>query len=179
MKAVIRLLGLRFWVFAVLGLMAGCSTSPEKPIDLLAALPQADLRADPPLEQHIRADTIGPPGNARPAIRCEAPARLVWKLGIPHRAQLSTAVTLLSGSGVALRFYVGDRIYEQLFQMRLVPPPSGVDSWHPVTIDLSAYAGWQWSLFYRPSESLWRISFYVDAAPGGVMAWAQPTIQAR
>ena len=32
--------------------------------------------------------------------------------------------------------------------------------------DLSAYAGWQWSLFYRPEAQLWRLVLSTDALAG-------------
>ena len=43
-------------------------------------------------------------------------------------------------SGVTVRFYVGDRTYEELFHMDLAWPPAlAWTVWHPVLIDLSAY----------------------------------------
>ena len=74
----------RLALVATLVCVAACGPSPEPRyvdvVDLLAMLPAAQLRAAPPVENSIRADLVGPPGDLRPALRCETPARVIWTL---------------------------------------------------------------------------------------------------
>jgi hypothetical protein len=44
--------------------------------------------------------------------------------------------------------------------------PGVQPGWTPLRADLSAYAGWQWSLFYRPEAQLWRLVLSTDALAG-------------
>ncbi len=132
-----------------------------------------------PIDETIRIEKLGPPDDVRGAIRCVTPARISWTIPIPRRARLSTAVMLVAGQGVTANFYIGERTWERLFTATLSASHADAASWHPVVIDLSGYAGFQWSLFYRPSETPWRLNFYADPAPEGVLAWAAPTIQVR
>jgi hypothetical protein len=54
-----------------------------------------------------------------------------------------------------------------------------------VTVDLSGYGGWQWSLFYRPWTTTWRLIFSTDVSPPGAApnpawdwaVWAEPAIE--
>ena len=50
------------------------------------------------------------------------------------------------------------------------PPPCstpGIQTgWTDLRADLSAYAGWQWSIFYRPERRRWRLVLSTDAVSG-------------
>ena len=84
------------------------------------------------------------------------------------------------GGGVTARVGISDgRSYDQPFLLKVEPESNGTVVWHAVDIDLSGYAGWQWSLFYRPSEITWRINFSVDLSPGGTLAWSRPSIDGK
>jgi len=112
-----------------------------------------------------------------------APARVIWLVRLPAHSHIHTAVALAPepdgsvGAGVTARVGISDeRSYDQLFLLKLTADPSGAVVWRDVDIDLGAYAGWQWSVFYRPSEITWRINFSADLAPSGTLAWARPSI---
>jgi hypothetical protein len=76
---------------------------------------------------------------------------------------------------VRVRIGVSDaRIYEEL-AAATVTDGSG---WSTITADLSAYAGWKFSLFYRPEGQTWRVNLSADAIGGipGRVAWGEPEI---
>lgn len=82
----------------------------------------------------------------------------------------------MEGAPVRVRVGVSDpRIYEQLIDTTITPGPR----WTLLTADLSAYAGWKVSLFYRPDGQKWRINLSADA-PGALatIAWGTPAIVA-
>jgi hypothetical protein len=56
--------------------------------------------------------------------------------------------------------------------------PSGTPTWREIRADLSAYAGWKWSLFYRPDRITWRVVLAADAldATPATILWASPEI---
>ena len=155
-------------------------------IDLLAELPRAERRAAGDADVLVRPDVVGASGNARLAIVMRAPARVIWLVRLPTHPHIHTALSLAPepdgnlGSGVTARVGISDgRSYDQPFLLKVTPDPSGAVVWHDVDIDLGAYAGWQWSLFYRPSEITWRINFSADLAPSGTLAWARPSIDRK
>jgi hypothetical protein len=162
-----------------------CAGNPPPPyIDLLREMPAAERRAVLPVDEAIRVDVAGAGGDLRPAIVMTAPARLTWSLRFPAGAHLRTAVALVAdargsvGAGATARIGLSDgRSYDPVLTMKLEPPASGASAWHPIDLDLRAYSGWQWSVFYRPSAITWLMNLSVDATPGGSVAWARPTIQ--
>lgn len=66
------------------------------------------------------------------------------------------------------------RIYEELAAVTV----TAGGGWSTMTADLSAYAGWKFSLFYRPDERTWRVNLSADAIGGapGRVAWGVPEI---
>ena len=112
-------------------------------------------------------------GTALPAIAGPAPGRLTWALPLPRGGTFRAQVTA-SGARVRVRVGVSDaRIYEQLAD-QIVAPGAG---WAPVTADLSAYAGFKISLFYRPDTTQWRVNLSADAIEGPArVAWGRPEI---
>ena len=85
--------------------------------------------------------------------------------------------TGIQRGGARLRVGISDdRTYEPLTQVVLSPDARG---WTDLRADLSAYAGWKWSLFYRPDRIVWRLVLAADAidtAPATVL-WGEPQIE--
>ncbi len=116
------------------------------------------------------------------AIAATVPSRLTLPLPLPRHGVFHTFVALADvpagtpAATVRLRVGVSDeRIYENLEQLTLT---SGTRSWQELRVDLSAYAGWKWSLFYRPERVTWRVVLAADAAdlvPATVL-WGAPEI---
>lgn len=182
-----RSVGLPLALVTALALGAACHgrSAPPQYVDLIHELPRAERRAVAPVDEAIRVDMTGPEDDMRPAIVMQAPARLTWAMRFPSRAHLATAVMLVpdvagSQRGVTVRVGVADdRTYEAVFQLPIEASGAAPPAWRLVDIDLSAYSGWQWSLFYRPWAITWRVIVSVDATPGGTAAWASPSISMR
>jgi hypothetical protein len=170
-------------------LAVGCGHPADRStvafVDLIEALPKAERRAALPVDVAIEVDLIGPPGDIRPAIVMQAPARTIWSTRLPSGARLETAVILVddrqgaqSGTVTARVGISDDRRYEQLASI----PLNGTAlprAWQAVAIDLGAYSTWQWSLFYRPWERTWRLIFSADGEVGGHLGWARPMVTSR
>jgi hypothetical protein len=173
-------------VLALAALLPACGhagANASTLIDLVTDLPKAERRALRPIDEAITVTAAGPAGDARIAIVMDAPARLTYQLRLPLRARLRTAVALVPdaagvvGGGVTARIGISDgRVYEGLFLQKIDATTPDATQWHAIDLDLSAYAGWQWSLFYRPSEREWRLIINTDATPAGRLAWARPEI---
>jgi hypothetical protein len=121
-------------------------------------------------------------GVTLPAIVMPIPSRVTWRVLLPRGGLLRTSVTRAGAvpgtSGVPpLRLRIGiadDRIYETLTEITPAPEQRG---WIDLRIDLSAYAGWKWSLFYRPDRILWSLVLAADGAPGqGSVVWGTSEI---
>jgi hypothetical protein len=116
-------------------------------------------------------------GTRYPSIAGPAPGRIIWQLPLPRRGIFHAAVAI--DAPAAVRFRVGvsdDRIYEELASVVV----TAAGAWSDLRADLSAYAGWKWSLFYRPERLRWRVVLSADAI-GGVPArvmWGAPSIAA-
>lgn len=181
MKIVPRCLLLGF-VAAV----AGCHRGQSAPryLDLIEELPAAERRGAAPIDQTVFSDRTGGVDGTAPALVMRAPARVTYTTHFPLHAHLRSAVRLAAGAdgrlgdGVTIRVGVSDqRIYEQLLSLAVKPQSGSAGAWLPVDVDLSSYAGWQWSLFYRPSEIDWHLILNADAAPSGAVAWSQPLVR--
>jgi hypothetical protein len=156
-------------------LAAACrSPAPSVPVaavDFIKEFERADAR--PPgayaAGEHVSA------GTALPAIAGPAPGRLTWTLPLP-RGGTFRAHVMASGARVRVRVGVSDaRIYEQLAE-RIVAPDAG---WSPMSADLSAYAGFKISLFYRPDAMQWRVNLSADAIEGpATVFWGRPEVVA-
>jgi hypothetical protein len=152
--------------------------SPVAFVDLIESLPAAERRAALPVDTAIRVDIVGPAGDIRPSIVTQAPARVIWSTRLPSRARLETAVALADhGHGATARIGISDdRRYDELASIAL-DGAALPRTWRTVTIDLGAYSGWQWSLFYRPWERTWRLVFNADGPGGAHVAWARPMVR--
>jgi hypothetical protein len=160
----------------------GCRPSadalPVRVVDLVRELDDAELR--PPTGFHIAEHIVN--GVGRPSVIVPVPSRVTWSLPLPRHGAFRAFVALADSSAgneappVRFRFGVSDnRIYEGLAEITLTAERRG---WMNLRTDLSAYAGWQWSLFYRPDRMTWRIVLAADA-PSGIpttAAWGSPEI---
>jgi hypothetical protein len=122
-------------------------------------------------------------GTSMAVLLTAAPARLTWLVRFPARAELEASVGLVPASpasaGVIVRVALADdRSYDELARLTLTAT-AGAVSWHPIRIDLGAYSGWQWSLFYRPSKLTWSLIVGVDPMPSGTVAWRTLRVQKR
>lgn len=119
-------------------------------------------------------------GVPRPSIVSPAPSRLTWTLRLPARGSFNAQLHVRSDGGAeeTLVFRVGvadHRVYETLAHVSL---SSGNGGWTPISADLSRYAGWKWSLFYRPDAHEWRLILGVDtpAESRAHAVWGAPGI---
>lgn len=104
-----------------------------------------------------------------------APGRITWSLALPRRGLLRAAVAATTPAPVRVRIGVSDaRIYEGLAQAVV----NGSTGWSLLTADLSAYAGWKFSLFYQPERHSWNVNVSLDAIAGvpGRIALGRPEI---
>jgi hypothetical protein len=159
---------------------APADRSPVRIVNLVRDVRDAEAR---PSRASFEVGDVAVAGRSEPAIRTIAPSRLIFVLPVPRRSTFVAQVAIDGGIDGAppqpLRFRVGvsdDRIYEQLADVVLTP---GVQTgWTPLRADLSAYAGWQWSVFYRPETERWRLVLSTDLLGGvpGRGAWGAPGI---
>jgi len=146
-------------------------------VDLVRALDRAEARPGPAAFEVAEFTAAG---VSWPSILTMAPSRLVFTLPFPRRATFHTAVAVDATAGAHIRVRVGvsdERIYESLAQATLV---AGSPGWTEIRADLSAYAGWKWSVFYRPDRVSWRLVLSTDliGGPPARVAWGVPTIDA-
>lgn len=143
-------------------------------IDLVHDLPRAEKRpAGAPFElaEHILSST------RLATIDAPVPSRIIWTTAFPARALLNTQVAAIPaapGGAMTVTFRVGisdDRVYEPLAQRTVSVPAGAAGTWTPMAADLSRYAGWQWSVFYRPDGQRWRLIFNADFVQGDGRAW--------
>jgi hypothetical protein len=159
-------------------LVGGCArsrgSSPISVVDLVHEFERADQR---PPTGFARAVVINA-GVARPSIVAPTRSRATWDLPLPRHGMLRAflAVDPAAPPGAAVRFRVGvsdHRIYEPLAHSIVHP----ADGWIEFHADLSAYAGFKWSLFYRPGRIVWRLVLATDPEQGGARGvWGSPEI---
>lgn len=165
----------------VLIALSACHTAREpgsvKSVDLLRDFDRAEKR--PAVAFEIAEREVG--GVSRPAIVTPVPSRLTFSMPLPRRAIFQAVVALTNPppgivpAPVRLRIGISDhRTFEGLSEVTL-NPGSG---WTDLRADLSAYAGWKWSLFYKPDRIVWRLNLAADAIGGqpAVALWSRPEI---
>lgn len=144
-------------------LLGGCRAdrpSPAVPVvDFIKTFDRAERR---PPDSYTIADHLAA-GTRRPAIMAPAPGRITWTLPLPRRGVFRAAVAATTSAPVRVRLGVSDtRIYEALAEVTVTE--SG--GWSMLTADLSAYAGWKFSVFYQPEHHAWNVNVSVDAVAG-------------
>ncbi len=162
-------------------LCAGCrqvEKTPVQAVNLLREFDAAEKR--PPTGFQIADRQID--GISRPSLVVAVPSRLTMALPLPRRGVLRAAAALepppADRPAASVRLRVGvsdDRIYERLTDVILT---AGQRGWVDVRTDLSAYAGWKWSLFYHPERVMWRVVLAADAIDGipATAVWGSPEI---
>jgi hypothetical protein len=160
------------------------STTHDRVPPVIDLTRELDRAGRTPASLDARVDLVALAGDVRPAIRAMAPHRLAFVIRIPMRAVLTASVGLPDpGERRPVLILVGisdDRFYEKLLERRVEPAEHA--AWQSLAVDLSLYAGWQWSLFYRPSSHPWRIIFSaypLNSGPPIEVAWAEPHIRGR
>ena len=114
-------------------------------------------------------------GSGGVSLRVTTPSRVTWILPLPHDGRFETTVAALGDARVRFRVGVSDeRIYEALSEVVLAKQ----DGPKPIVVDLSAYAGRKWSLFYHPDRITWRLTLSADAMGGvpGTALWGAPRV---
>ncbi len=148
---------------------------PVRVIDLLREIDHAETRpAGGTFE--IAEHTLG--SGTATSLSVPAPSRIIWTLRFPRRATFHAQIAapaLPPGGIVTFRVGVSDdRIYERVAQAAVTGATAG---WTPLGADLSAYAGWKWSLFYRPESHPWRLVLSADTNGVTTRAlWGSPGI---
>ena len=160
----------------------GCGSStpvaPVRVVDLVREMDRAEKR---PAHGFAQIEyRLG--DEAHGAIAAAVPSRLTLPLPLPRHGVFHTFVGLaeipagMPAATVRLRVGVSDhRIYENLANLTLT---SGTRTWQELRVDLSAYAGWKWSLFYRPEQITWRVVLAADAIDNvpATALWGAPEI---
>lgn len=164
-------------LIAALGCRSRAGDAPVAVVDLLRELDSAEKR--PPAGFSLSAHEAN--SVVRAAIVAPVPSRLTIPLPMPRRGVLRAFVALDGDDpDAAVRFRVGvsdHRIYEGLNEITVTGERRG---WVELRTDLSAYAGFKWSLFYRPERIVWRLVLAADALrPSAVRGvWGAPEIVA-
>jgi hypothetical protein len=148
-------------------------------VDLIREFDRAEKR--PPAGFQIALYSAG--GIAYPAILAPVPSRLTCALPLPRRGMFHAYVALAdpppgaSASPARIRIGISDdRVYEGLTEAILTP---GARRWIDIRADLSGYAGWKWSLFYRPDQvTTWRLVLAADSMGGApaTAVWGLPEV---
>ena len=164
-------------VVAAWAAWAGCgAASDSSSIRVLDFIKEFDRAEQRPAASYTLTE-FSARGASRPAISGPAPGRIIWELPLPRRGTLHTAVAIQDAVPVRFRVGVSDeRIYEELAAVTVAAP----GAWTDLDADLSAYAGWKWSLFYRPERRRWRVVLSTDAITGqpGRAIWGAPVVSA-
>jgi hypothetical protein len=144
-------------------LFTGCDRTSRavstQVVDLADEFDRAERR--PPAGFDVTVHVVD--GIARPAIVMPVPGRAIWSLRVPRNGVLRTFVALEnsgeSGLGVRFRLGISDHRVSETLATRTLTKERG---WTELAADLSAFAGFKWSLFYRPDEITWRILLATD-----------------
>lgn len=163
-----------------------CGSGPApgvETLDLARLLPRAERRGLAPGKEPATAVVAGVGPDLRPAIAVAVPSRITWRgLRFANRTVLRTAVSARFGDASSqMVFRIGvsdDRTYEELARQVVTAEAPG---WTDVHVDLSQYAGWQWSLFYHPDRRCWNLVFNVSGTAGSDAEglWARPALYAE
>jgi hypothetical protein len=158
-------------------------TAEAVAIDLTASFESAEKRSLMDLAQAFQVRTMDINGDVRSGIFMHPPSRLTYKLTVPERAWLKTAIGIAPQmwtqdgvDGVIFAIGVGSEGYHELMNRHLDPAHSSSDrTWAPILIDLSAYAGKEIELVFNTRTS----PPGADNGTGDWAFWAEPAIIVR
>ena len=167
-------------LLVVLLAASACAPSDGAPvtaIDLLKASDRAEKRPAGGRFEVVER-TCG--GGRIAGLGVPAPSRIIYRLNFPLRARLVTVPSLDGPADASAEFRIGisdGRTYETLLTRTITGGTCAPE--FPIAIDLSAYAGWQWSLFYRPDERTWELILGVSVTGGAAAGatWGVPRIE--
>ena len=158
--------------------LVSCRPRTDAPVPVVDLLHDLDRAEKQPREGFaLSAHQRG--GIVRPAAVVPVPSRLTIPLPLPRRGALQAFVAIEADDPAAvIRFRVGvsdHRIYEALGDIVVSGDRRG---WQELRTDLSAYAGFKWSLFYRPDWIVWRLVLATDLLGGrpARAVWGTPEI---
>jgi hypothetical protein len=158
----------------VVALAASCrSRAPATTVSVVDFIREFDRADRRPFTYTVVSSTAA--GTTLAAIVGPVPGRLTWTLPLPRGGELRARVAATIAP-VHVRLGVSDnRVYERLSEATIAPGAP----WAAIAADLSRYAGWKPSLFYRPDRVQWRVVLSADAVSGpATVAWALPEIVA-
>jgi hypothetical protein len=183
------------WIRAVIVMLAAVTTTDCQRHELTTFVPHVDLlKTIERAEKRPQGGVFGIAivtldGETQPALDVPAMSRIVWTTKVPDSAVLRTALgssQLQAETGAKALFRIGisdERTYEGLLRREVVIGTTAHRTWDRVSIDLSKYGGFKWSLFYRPREKTWHIIFNTTVMrlgrPVGAtdrLFWARPSI---
>lgn len=150
-------------------------------IDLVARFPDAEKRTTmPSLHEGFNVLDVDILGQTKRCIFAHPHSRIIWKVDIPERAKLTTAVALQmhvwdhNGDGALFRIGVSDGTnYTELFRKYLNPYRREEDrKWSPVELDLSKWGGQHVQVIFNtePGE--------IGNAVNDACVWGNPRIVA-
>jgi hypothetical protein len=165
---------LRAAVLLVL-LSSACAETGGHPqeVDLLTALPSAEVRAGSDVSTAVRPDVVTIAGDSRTALVLRTPARVTWTTSLPVHAVLRTSVALLPDGPQDVTIRVGlsdNRLYEDLTRVAAAP------GWQAQVVDLRRFSEWKFSIFYQPLRQTWRLVINAEGPPGGQVALDRPVL---
>lgn len=170
--------------------LAACGNrdAPVPSTDLIQQINRAERR---PASTAFRIEEVVIDGQPKRVIATDPFTRVTWEMPIPARAVLMTSIALKPeawtqpGNGVLFRIGIaGGRAYEELLNRHVDPFHNPDDRrWIPIELDLGAYGGFKWSLFYQPSRHAWKVIFNTNPGPpgtndreGDLPVWGEPVI---
>jgi hypothetical protein len=138
--------------------LTGCpaSSQPGQPVELAASFANAVRQ---PANGTFELRTVQIDGQNRAAIAVPVASRISWRLKLPDAARLHTWITVEStcpSMAAAVDFRIGisdERSYDELLARTISTTRPA--TWESAAVDLSAYSGFHWSLFYRPRDMVW------------------------
>ena len=165
-----------------MALAAACGSREAVAIDLLERFPQAEIKRPNPEIFTVVDATLA--GVTRRGVQPAGPSRLGWKVTVPDRAWLEFAIGMreeswtTQGDGVLFMVGVSDgQHYEELMSLVVNPFANPGDrSWHPLSLDLSVFAGKTVDVIFNTYSS--PPERPVDAN-GDLPVWAEPRIVTR
>lgn len=148
-------------------------------IDLIALLPDADMRSSlPSLQDAFAVEDVTIGGETLRSIFAHPTSRIIYSVEVPPRAVLRTSVALrprvwlLDGDGAVFRVGIEAESGHRELGWRSVQPQAleGDRRWFPMEMDLSEYAGQRVRLLFHTQPGL------LGNAVNDACVWGAPRI---